>query len=222
MVAPEFKISEEDLICHKKRKYVRSLVQSAIKSKKLTRPSTCELCFCKDKPIEAHHKDYGKPYDVVWLCKSCHTKAHKPDSPLNPSNNHQSPMPYVVQMYKNVQVSFNIPIETFLSMKRESDKLNKSISTILREYALKQYPIYNPQLQFNFEVKNDFAQQKQNERIQSMEQSERLLLQSECAMLQEIRRQRDYNLQRVEGELPEFLRGHGTDSRRMQWACLAR
>jgi hypothetical protein len=48
-------------------------VQYAIKKGWLTRPSTCEWCGTEGK-IEAAHRDYSKPLDVTWLCRSCHTK----------------------------------------------------------------------------------------------------------------------------------------------------
>jgi len=42
----------------------------------MERPTECERC---DEPygrIEAHHEDYSKPLEVVWLCISCHRVAH--------------------------------------------------------------------------------------------------------------------------------------------------
>lgn len=32
-------------------------------------------CFCGDNNTEAHHTDYTKALDVVWLCKEHHKKA---------------------------------------------------------------------------------------------------------------------------------------------------
>ena len=31
---------------------------------------------CGDAVAEAHHPDYTKPLDVVWLCRSCHLAEH--------------------------------------------------------------------------------------------------------------------------------------------------
>lgn len=41
----------------------------------IARPSACSSCGSK-LHVEAHHADYSKPYDVIWLCRSCHKKLH--------------------------------------------------------------------------------------------------------------------------------------------------
>ncbi len=58
---------------HKKKAH--ALVGYAIKSGKLTRPDSCEKC--DSPPAHAHHADYTKPLDVVWLCAPCHGLAHR-------------------------------------------------------------------------------------------------------------------------------------------------
>jgi hypothetical protein len=52
----------------------RSAVARAVQSGKLTR-KPCERCG-RSKRIQAHHEDYSKPLEVIWLCISCHTKEH--------------------------------------------------------------------------------------------------------------------------------------------------
>jgi len=81
------------------RRQILSKVHTAISSGKLTRPEKCEICGSKGKPpitnchnpwtgepmediqpkqpIVAHHEDYEKPLDVIFVCRSCHYKIHK-------------------------------------------------------------------------------------------------------------------------------------------------
>jgi hypothetical protein len=54
----------------------RSYVCAAIKEGIISRPDKCIRCFKECKP-EAHHEDYMKPLDVIWLCRSCHGKEHR-------------------------------------------------------------------------------------------------------------------------------------------------
>ena len=43
---------------------------------KMVRPDKCEFCK-KNSYIEAAHKDYNKPEDIYWLCRTCHRKYDK-------------------------------------------------------------------------------------------------------------------------------------------------
>ena len=35
-----------------------------------------DCAVCGDTETEAHHEDYSKPLDVIWLCSSCHKQVH--------------------------------------------------------------------------------------------------------------------------------------------------
>ena len=52
---------------------VHKIVWSAIKNKKLDR-MPCVICGRKD--AHAHHEDYSKPFDIVWLCQLHHNQYH--------------------------------------------------------------------------------------------------------------------------------------------------
>lgn len=49
----------------------RVTLNNSIKKGELNRPEFCSICLTHKK-IEAHHKDYSKPLDVVWVCRPCH------------------------------------------------------------------------------------------------------------------------------------------------------
>jgi hypothetical protein len=53
----------------------RRLTQYYIYSGKLKR-QPCERCGSSDN-IQAHHEDYSKPRDVMWLCPIHHAERHK-------------------------------------------------------------------------------------------------------------------------------------------------
>ena len=55
----------------------QSLVAYHLKKGHLTRGGRCEECGATDRRIEAAHRDYRRPLDVRWLCRSCHVKWDK-------------------------------------------------------------------------------------------------------------------------------------------------
>jgi predicted DNA-binding protein YlxM (UPF0122 family) len=66
-----------------KDEYVSNLTEEAIERGKLLRPDNCEICNKSYKfknnrtAIQAHHCDYNKPLEVMWLCQKCHHNWHK-------------------------------------------------------------------------------------------------------------------------------------------------
>jgi hypothetical protein len=49
------------------------IVGNALRHGKLIR----QPCACGNPKSEAHHEDYSKPLEVVWLCRRCHIDLHK-------------------------------------------------------------------------------------------------------------------------------------------------
>ncbi len=62
---------------------VHDLTERAIEQGILVRPDNCEQCgasgTAKDgrSLIQAHHADYNRPLDVMWLCQPCHHAWHR-------------------------------------------------------------------------------------------------------------------------------------------------
>jgi len=61
--------SEDD-----RRQKAHGAVSRAIKSGGLIR---LPCIRCGDEKSVAHHEDYDKPLDVMWLCQQCHKQRHK-------------------------------------------------------------------------------------------------------------------------------------------------
>lgn len=60
---------------HPEKSRAHNAVRRAIKSGDLIRPDHCSICFCETKSV-AHHNDYSKPLDVIWVCEPCHKRIH--------------------------------------------------------------------------------------------------------------------------------------------------
>lgn len=71
MITPEI-LKQLEKQCSDKR-YARNAVTNALKYKRLTKTP----CFCGETKVEAHHDDYTKPLDVIWVCKKHHVQKDK-------------------------------------------------------------------------------------------------------------------------------------------------
>ena len=51
-----------------------NILHAAVRDKKVVR-EPCAICASRFW-VHAHHRDYAKPLDVVWLCARCHHRVH--------------------------------------------------------------------------------------------------------------------------------------------------
>lgn len=54
----------------------RTILNSSLRKGLISKPQHCSICR-SEKKLSAHHNDYLKPLDVIWMCYTCHTKHHK-------------------------------------------------------------------------------------------------------------------------------------------------
>jgi len=59
---------------NKKRSIAHNAIFRAIRNGSLLR---LPCIRCGEKKSLAHHEDYDKPLDVMWLCQPCHKQRHK-------------------------------------------------------------------------------------------------------------------------------------------------
>lgn len=51
-------------------------LRNAVQRGAVSKPARCESCG-QETTLQAHHFDYTLPYDVLWLCMSCHKRIHR-------------------------------------------------------------------------------------------------------------------------------------------------
>lgn len=73
---------------HPDNRKARVMVGNAIRAGILIRPDNCERCI-QVIHTDAHHEDYSKPLDVVWLCEPCHGARHREINAERRSNQHE-------------------------------------------------------------------------------------------------------------------------------------
>lgn len=52
-----------------------NLLNYAVRIGLVEKPSQCSVCQ-SENVLQAHHNDYSKPLEVVWVCTLCHVKFH--------------------------------------------------------------------------------------------------------------------------------------------------
>ena len=67
--------TETWLKAHPEATKAKTKLHWAVKTGKLERPIFCDQCR-EIRKINAHHPDYTKPLEVIWLCHSCHKILH--------------------------------------------------------------------------------------------------------------------------------------------------
>ena len=69
--------SIEEIIETRRQKYkARKITQNGLRNGIIVRPSVCSVCG-KSGKIHAHHEDYSKPLEIMWLCPRCHGTKRK-------------------------------------------------------------------------------------------------------------------------------------------------
>lgn len=78
---------------------VQHVVWKAISKGALINPGKCEKCENEStfedgrSGIQAHHCDYDKPLDVMWLCQKCHHEWHKTNKAINETDTEKTNEP---------------------------------------------------------------------------------------------------------------------------------
>ncbi len=185
----------------------RREVAKALKEGRIKRPAFCELCTLEHSRLEAHHVDYGRPLSVYWLCSTCHGVVHKKNHPMNPENNSQTPSSSNWKRNENYVVSFSIPFENFIAVKKSADEREVSVPKLLRGLVLREFPVEDDQINFGFKAErmHDNTQNDKIQGAQDLDQDQDALLQQKRQKLQELRRARHQNVLRMEELVHQVL-----------------
>lgn len=207
----KYKVNDDECLEFKLKAMARRAVAAALKDGLIKRPICCDLCTLEHSKLEAHHVDYGSPLHVYWLCDTCHGVVHKKNHPLNPNNNVQTSTPTAWKRDENQIVSFALPFENFVVIKKLADKQKISVPKILRGLVLREFPVDDDQINFDSEARriNDNTQDDQVKRTHDLDKNQDAMLQQKRQKLQELRRARSGGMSGVENLFSEVPGRHG-------------
>lgn len=61
---------------HKDIESGKHSARSAVRRAMVKGVLTKEDCACGRADVQAHHENYSKPLDVIWMCPMCHSRHH--------------------------------------------------------------------------------------------------------------------------------------------------
>ena len=67
------------------RRRLYAVVHRAVRRGEVVKPEVCEVAGCERVDIEAHHPDYSRPLQVVWVCRTHHRAIHRIDPDRRPA-----------------------------------------------------------------------------------------------------------------------------------------
>jgi len=71
------KIASKQYLKYKLKQSARMKFNRFLAKNPSIKPVRCEKCL-KNKKLDAHHENYLKPLEVIWLCRLCHIHLHRP------------------------------------------------------------------------------------------------------------------------------------------------
>lgn len=142
-------IIKDDFIAFRKKVAARQALAEAIRKNEIKRPICCEHCG-KKSILQGHHRDYGTPLKVIWLCKKCHSLVHKDTHHMNPKNHEQTPNPSLMNK-KTVAISVTLSNQDYYRLQQIAFQNKSSLSQVMRELIRDKY-MDETQLKFNFDL----------------------------------------------------------------------
>lgn len=183
MKTTRFEIDPNDLYHFRVKRLARLQVFDAVQSGELVRPDVCEVCDCPHEAMQAHHTDYGRPLDVMWVCPTCHARIHaKADHPLNPVNHEQTLVPAIKTRITYAKVEFSLPVENYLIIKNRAEKKGLKVEDEISRSLIRAFPIRH-----DLRNDDDDSRELYFEGISSMVENETELPEQELPRVQESR-----------------------------------
>ena len=150
MTTIKYFISNKEFTDYKKKRVARATLKKALRNGHVRKANACELCTCEDSTLSAHHYDYGRPLEVLWLCDHCHGRVHTKTHPLNPVNVKQTANPAIWENQDTIAIGITLPYRNFVALKKISETQKVSISKMIKNLIIQKYPLESQQLEFKF------------------------------------------------------------------------